>query len=89
MSERLTVMATAAYLSKLVRGCLPNLPEKRHTDQSICLCQFTEECLIRFVHALDIEDVGVLADLFRKHLLGYVSGSVVHKVTTEIFHRLQ
>ena len=54
----------------------------------LCLCQFTEECVTRFVHALDREDVTALAELFTRHLFGYVSGSAVHRVNTEIFHRL-
>ncbi|KAL8625617.1 hypothetical protein ACOMHN_043892 [Nucella lapillus] len=89
MSERLTVMMAAAYLFKMVRGVLPHPPQQRHLHGQLCLCQFTEECVTRFVHSLDREDVTALTELFTRHLFGYVSGSAVHRVNTEIFHRLQ
>ncbi|XP_076462429.1 uncharacterized protein LOC143294818 [Babylonia areolata] len=89
MSERLTVMVGAAYLFKLVRHLLPHPPQQRHIHGQLCLCQFTEECVTRFVHALDREDLGALVDLFKRHLFGYVSGSTMRRVTTNIFHRLQ
>ncbi|XP_076440036.1 uncharacterized protein LOC143279775 isoform X2 [Babylonia areolata] len=89
MSERLTVMMAAAYIFKMVRGVLPQPPQQRHLHGQLCLCQFTEECVTRFVHSLDREDVTALTELFTRHLFGYVSGSAVHRVNTEIFHRLQ
>ncbi|XP_070195139.1 uncharacterized protein [Littorina saxatilis] len=89
MSERLTVMTASAYLFKLVRGVLPHPPQQRHINGQLCLCQFTEECVTRFVHSLDREDITALAELFTRHLFGYVSGSAVHRVNTELFHRLQ
>ncbi|XP_025110926.1 uncharacterized protein LOC112574230 isoform X2 [Pomacea canaliculata] len=88
MSERLTVMMAAAYLLKLVRCVLPHPPQQRHIGGQLCLCQFTEECVTRFVHALDREDVPALAELFTRHLFGYVSGSAVQRINKDLFHRL-
>nr|KAI8754353.1 hypothetical protein BgiMline_012819 [Biomphalaria glabrata] len=86
ISERLTVMMSAPYLVKLVRQVLPHPPQQRHVSRLLCLCQFTEECISRFAHGLDREDVPGLAELFTRHMPGKVSGSAVRRVQEELFH---
>ncbi|BFZ00128.1 hypothetical protein BsWGS_03167 [Bradybaena similaris] len=86
VSERLTVMMSAPYLVKLVKQMLPHPPQQRHVSRLLCLCQFTEECISRFAHGLDREDVPGLAELFTRHMPGKVSGSAARRVQEELFH---